>query len=396
MSASRTTPVVFQAVVPGSHSGVRITLKNGNAVTLTRSGYTYTTSLPAAQVLAGYQQANMHNLVGYLDVFDGGTRTSRRNLIVNVRDATMPNVHVTKLSADMVASTHVVNMRDDELYWDGDIAPEVVRKFYNAFPDNFDFLAIVHQVDVGERHYVRVQNATPGLGIGVFNNAATYGTARLQGIVEFPIADYFDLAEKAALHEIGHRWMGYLNQAALRPGQPHWPISELAYGIMGWSNPSYLNEGLNFPFKIIPQPTGDYLLQDIGEAKDFNKLELYLMGLIPKDQVGSFLVFTNQAQSGQLTPGGTLHGPVQAVSISDIIAVDGERPLETGKEFRVATIILSAGRLLSQNEMAFFDYMAARGEATTELPYTAGLASGIAKPLRLATGGRAWLNTHVQ
>jgi len=145
-------PVVFQAVVPGSHSGVRITLKNGNAVTLTRSGYTYTTSLPAAQVLAGYQQANMHNLVGYLDVFDGGTRTSRRNLIVNVRDATMPNVHVTKLSADMVASTHVVNMRDDELYWDGDIAPEVVRKFYNAFPDNFDFLAIVHQVDVGERH----------------------------------------------------------------------------------------------------------------------------------------------------------------------------------------------------------------------------------------------------
>ena len=43
--------------------------------------------------------------------------------------------------------------------------------------------------------------------------------------------------------------------------------------------------------------------------------------------------------------------------------------------------------------MAFFDYMAARGEATNELPYTLGLASGVTKPFYLATQGLGTLST---
>ena len=43
--------------------------------------------------------------------------------------------------------------------------------------------------------------------------------------------------------------------------------------------------------------------------------------------------------------------------------------------------------------MAFFDYMAARGEAINELPYTLGLASGVTKPFYLATRGLATLST---
>ena len=59
----------------------------------------------------------------------------------------------------------------------------------------------------------------------------------------------------------------------------------------------------------------------------------------------------------------------------------------------MASIILSADRLLTEDEMAFFDYMAARGEATNELPYTLGLASGITKPFYLATQGLGTLST---
>jgi hypothetical protein len=42
--------------------------------------------------------------------------------------------------------------------------------------------------------------------------------------------------------------------------------------------------------------------------------------------------------------------------------------------------------------MAFFDYMAARGEAKTELNYSSGLVSGKTLPFYLACGGRAILS----
>jgi len=45
--------------------------------------------------------------------------------------------------------------------------------------------------------------------------------------------------------------------------------------------------------------------------------------------------------------------------------------------------------------MAFFGHMAARGVATADLPYTSGLARGVAKPSFLATRGKASLSTMV-
>jgi hypothetical protein len=45
--------------------------------------------------------------------------------------------------------------------------------------------------------------------------------------------------------------------------------------------------------------------------------------------------------------------------------------------------------------MAFFDFLAARGEATTPLHYTSGLASGTTLPFVLATNGRGHLSTGI-
>ena len=122
------------------------------------------------------------------------------------------------------------------------------------------------------------------------------------------------------------------------------------------------------------------------------------MGLISKEEVSEHFVFEDQNQTDQLRGGGTLKGPVHRISIENIIAVDGPRVpsvSDAQTQFRVVTIILSRDRLLSSNEMAFFDYMAARGESTSELPFTSGLARGVTKPFFLATGGRATLSTTV-
>ncbi len=58
--------------------------------------------------------------------------------------------------------------------------------------------------------------------------------------------------------------------------------------------------------------------------------------------------------------------------------------------------MLSRGSLLTADELAFFDAMAARGSAETELPYTSGFSRGTTLPFYLATGGRARLDMRIR
>jgi hypothetical protein len=57
------------------------------------------------------------------------------------------------------------------------------------------------------------------------------------------------------------------------------------------------------------------------------------------------------------------------------------------KFFDIAVVVISRDRLLTDDEMAVLEYFAARGEATTSLPFTAGFARGTTKPFYLATRG---------
>jgi hypothetical protein len=122
------------------------------------------------------------------------------------------------------------------------------------------------------------------------------------------------------------------------------------------------------------------------------------MGLAPASEVGSWVVFTNQSQLDQLHSGGVLRGPTTTVTVDQLIAADGERVPAYGAApttFREVAVVLSTGRLLTAQEMAFFDLMAARGEARTPLRYVAGFASGTSNPFFVATKGRGQLVTRL-
>jgi len=96
---------------------------------------------------------------------------------------------------------------------------------------------------------------------------------------------------------------------------------------------------------------------------EFNDLELYLLGLIAPEEVSPGRLFLNQNQQDQLFYGGTFEGPAEFVTVDDIIEHNGARIPATGEtqsHFSMVRIILSADRLLTEDEMAFFDYMAAR------------------------------------
>jgi hypothetical protein len=389
-------PVTFTSVVTGNPTSVAFVPKSGPTVPLTPAGDdTYQITLYPEDILDDYQTGHGHHFVGFLDIV-GNDTTYRRNLSVNVRDETMPSVPIISINETAQLSTHIVNLQDDELWLSGWAPADVFNRFYDHFEDKFDFANIVSQVTTGRnRGYSSVRNDIRGIGLSMKDNGDTYGSAnRLQGIVNYPIDTLFDLGTKGANHEIGHRWGVFLDFPSLDAPGPHWPVSDFARGIMGFNLAGGV--GGQFPYDFIEQSDGTFLVQMTELTDEFNDLELYLMGLMAPEDVSPGRLFLNQNQQDQLFHGGIFEGPAELVTVQDFVDHNGSRiPAAGGTQthFSVASIILSADRLLTEDEMAFFDHMAARGEATNELPYTLGLASGVTKPFYLATQGLGTLST---
>jgi hypothetical protein len=91
-------------------------------------------------------------------------------------------------------------------------------------------------------------------------------------------------------------------------------------------------------------------------------------------------------------------GPVTRVSISDIVNTFGARvpdSINAPKNFKVATILVSKDRLLSEDEMAFFNFFARRAEETKEVAVHLGLIKGTSKPFVISTRGLGALNAQI-
>lgn len=396
-------PLDFRVKLGGNPSSVELQFADGEAESLTEQGDgVWKISVSAAQALFGYQPDDVnHNFVGFLDVFSAGTRVLRLNVFINVLDQNIPRATIATTAPMVQMSNHIVNIWKPDLDLDAGPLGEagfITQQFYEHFHDDFDFINLVFAVPSFQqnRSHFAVQNTVKGIGLSTFNNTARYGSmAKLQGITLFPLNTFFDLAETGAIHELGHQWINFLTLPILASGSPHWPISSLARGIMGFSIPPS-QEGGNFPFNLIPLANGNYQLQQTQPLREFGDLDLYLMGLLPPEEVGSHIIFVNQNQGDQLRNGGILLGPVQTVTVDDVIFKEGPRIPESSasqKIFKAATIVVTKERLLNEDEMAFFDYFAARGESSEPLLFSAGLEKGTTTPFFLATGKRASLIT---
>jgi hypothetical protein len=393
--AGTSASYTLTALIEGNRTSAELVTATGPVFPLERVAKdTYELTLNSSQVLDGYLEGDAHNFVGYLDIYDGASRIFRINIFMNVRDSTMPDIALSQLAEDVQAGPHIINIRRDALWISGYAPEDAVVRFYEFFEDDVDFIAVVSQVrTVRNRLYWHVRNYISGLGLSFIDRGSSYGSEnRLQGVINFPIDSFFDLATHGSLHEIGHRWMCYLANPELDVFGYHWPISNVAYGIMGFSI-SGSGAGGTFSYELVELPNGEYGVTRVEPATQFNSLELYLMGLITENEVEDAIVFQNQ---DEISAGGTIQGPVDVLTIDDIVAVNGPRSPGVGSaqtNFRIASIVLSAGRLLTPDEMAFFDHMSARAEATSELRFTEGFSSGTTKPFFLATGGRATLTT---
>lgn len=134
-----------------------------------------------------------------------------------------------------------------------------------------------------------------------------------------------------------------------------------------------------------------YLVEPLNPYGGFNEYELYMMGLLPSWEVPDQIVFSDQTVVPNI--GTFIDDAVTTVTIDEVIEANGgERDPAypyAQNAFRAATIVISRGRLLSEDEMTYLDYMAARGELQVPIDDQYG------RPFYVSTGGRATLSTSI-
>ena len=398
-----TEPVLFEALVTGNPTSVvfeyegidRAMKDDGTAGDAIPGDEIYTITFQVDEITSKLTDAVVFRpFIGFCKPFQGDSLVQKVNIFAEIWTDEIPMLSVNQLDADFQAGLNIVNIVGQVPLGDFD-ARLWAQRFYNFFEDDYDFLnfILIPALRVNGYHFA-VKNTTQGLGIIQFDRTSEYGSAgTLQGISVFPISQFFDGAKTGYQHDLSHQWINFLRLTPFEFGIPHWPLSDVASGVMGISvGPN--KQGGRFPWRLVAEGE-NYRAFHLGQdyIPVFNDLELYLMGLLPPDSVKSHFVFDNQNQT--LAHGDLLFGPVTHISIEDLVAIVGPREPDfnnSQKQFRIATIVISE-ELLTVKGMSFFNFFALRAELNEEVPFSSGFSQGTAKPFYVSTGGKGELFT---
>jgi hypothetical protein len=232
----------------------------------------------------------------------------------------------------------------------------VSKEFFKSHAD-LDFLILLSTFDYAlpennaQGFYLEVKNDTQGINRPIFDNSASYGSAgRLQGTIDMGnvtalasnlYGQKLDTTLTTLSHELMHRFGAYvrfknpdgtLNTGLLGRDDAHWSWlldsrGSIMYG-NGWKD------------------NGDGTFTSTAMQSGFSPLDLYLMGILPKEQVPPMLLIENitvdRTQLPQL--GATVSGAAETVTIDDIIAAEGARiPDATAspKTFKLGYVLLT-------------------------------------------------------
>jgi len=369
----------------------------------------WTINLPVDQILANTAIADIYRpFVGFVNAYNGATRVFRYNFFTQVAPPDIARVPVTNVAPDLQYTSYVANIVLPAALPDPfganptDVAGLqnlITRRFYQAFGDDYDVLNIVYVPAVrNNRFHYSTRNNIQGIGESILNNDASFGSAgRLIGISTFPIPTLFDGGERGFSHEFTHTFVDYLSFAPFKAGNPHWPYSTMANGIMGIS---IAGSNVGGDYNCLLTPNGPNLIASSTSQppKAFNDFDLYLMGLLPPNQVSDQYVVTDTALATSCS-GVIPAGSFQRVSVNDIIAGAGARvapvPATSPTNYHLGVIVVSQ-TLLSADEMALYTFFARRSEEQVQLPVHGGLITETDNPFYLATGKRATFNTQLQ
>lgn len=241
---------------------------------------------------------------------------------------------------------------------------ETLKYCYTKFQDNFDFFHIVQNVlkpnEVGmsiAAEFAIINNTgIEGIGAYPMNNSSEYGSGgKLKGF----IVSYSHNGLGAIIHEICHYWgaMDLEQETISNSGEgyreyAHWGISDVN-GLLGGFDGSTLERNVDGNPKKY-RATSSIGAQDgtftpiASSNQYYAPLELYMMGLIPKEEVPDIRIFKDvwgTADENPNTNGIFYANSEEILTIDDIVTKYGERIpsyKDSQKSFRMCTIVVTA------------------------------------------------------
>ncbi len=268
------------------------------------------------------------------------------------------------------------------------------RKLYSVLPDAFDFalvmpgLQIFRPADLAENvpYDVLVSNAVENIGMDIMDNSAEFGSAgRLKSAIYHSFGDVqiFD-------HEVAHTWGAAIGQSLglvnedWDVNQGHW---DEMVDVQGQLGAYYFDPGGDIGHFAFNDDETWRLIANT-EVEPYSPLELYVMGLIPPEEVPPIHILSNP----NTTDLSRITATYQTVTIDQIIQAEGgaRSPTyaESQKDFNLAFIVTQD---LPYNDAAYAYFsLLARSLETTDPPDGCCLA-----PFYWATGGRATLTSRL-
>ncbi|MCH7583484.1 MAG: hypothetical protein IIC72_12765 [Acidobacteria bacterium] len=178
---------------------------------------------------------------------------------------------------------------------------QAYKLFRTTHDDIYDFVTFFTDTPSGmppqggSSWYRFVYNDVEGIGLSPFDYRAPFGTNKMQGIM-FLNRGHFPLWRYVMLQEQGHRWASFApyKESSSGPtktdhmlgGWGHWTlnfdddVSSMDYDTFDWVESDGHFERISIP----------------SESRGYCNLDLYLMGLLNRDEVGDFYLLSNLSQ----------------------------------------------------------------------------------------------------
>ncbi|MDJ0655699.1 MAG: CARDB domain-containing protein, partial [Xanthomonadales bacterium] len=243
----------------------------------------------------------------------------------------------------------------------------VAEAFYQNHDDEYDFLVVFSGFEFatpGARaFYLSIQNDVEGIGQDLFDNAALFGSDRLQGYIDMAAFTRYELDSLEAdfdstldtlVHEIMHRWGVY---PSYRDGAGALNQDWLGFQDAHWSQ--YVDSGASVMGGAEWRDNGDGSFTALDIRRGYGEVDLYLGGFLEPDPAASLFYIRNpdgDPDEYWPTPGDQTGGIAEQVTIQQIIDAEGPRVPsadQSQREFRAGFIFLTRPGTFPSDELLF-------------------------------------------
>ncbi len=236
---------------------------------------------------------------------------------------------------------YTLNITEDMIEHPNIDLQKVMNKFYDTYPDDFDFVTVFTTFPSRGMFQTTVKKNLPGTGGGISNLSSYYGSDdRLLGILFMynssrrePSDLFYPGFIGGMLHELGHYWCCYAGDNFVR-GEDNAQLEIIQQGI-------HYYRGLDSPYETgtpmnsdnwISNGDGTYRRENQDGPEKYHPFTLYFMGLLPRSEYDTkFTVYDAGIPGQDFDDQNAVF--YKQVDVWDLIAVEGERcPIENNFE----------------------------------------------------------------